>query len=166
VKHFIKNTTVFLLITNLLVAHIGVSMEWLYCACKGQTEVSLFHIEQHCAKTEKEDCCKKEVAAKAALLKPCCKKFEKIQEGFIAPKAHNCTTKGNSYFKADLKFTTFESNNSKHFDFVFAPFLFLQNSDNQYFTSQKNYFSLPNNKPPPPRPANRALLVLIQSFLC
>jgi hypothetical protein len=166
VKLFIKNTTVFLLITNLLVAHVGVSMEWLYCACKGQIEVSLFHIEEHCAKTEKEACCKKEAIEEVSLVKPCCKKFEKIREGITAKKAHDCTTKGNAYFKADLKFTTFESSDLKHFDFAFTPFLFPQNADNQHFVSQENYFSLPNNKAPPPRPANRALLLLIQSFLC
>ena len=158
-----KNITVFLLITNLLVAHIGVSMEWLYCACKGQLEVSLFHIEEHCAKTAKEDCCKKETIA---FVKPCCKKFEKIQEGISGKKAHDCTTKGNTYFKADLKFTAFDSPDFKNFDFSSTPFLFLQNVEYQHFTSQKNYFSLPNNKAPPARPANREILVLIQSFLC
>ena len=160
-----KYITVFLLISNLLIAHIGVSLEWIYCACKGETEVSFFHIEEHCAKTETDDCCQKE-AKEEANIKPCCRKFQKLEQEINAKKTHDCTTKGKTYVKADLKFTALEKTDLKHFDFAVTPFLFLQNTDNQCFVTQKNYFSFPNNKAPPPRPYNRELLVLIQSFLC
>jgi hypothetical protein len=156
-----KYITVVLLIANLLIANVGFTMNWLFCACKGTTELSLFQIEEHCATNEQDDCCKKDI--KEEPIKPCCAKFQKFLE---KNKKHDCTKKGKIYCKADIKLFVSKNIEVKPLTFdciepaALPPFF----CSFPVFQEKKVYFSF--QKAPPPRPYNRALLAWVQSFLC
>ncbi len=160
-KH--RHIIISFLIANLLFSNIGLSVNWMYCFCKGQMQVSLFSLDENCKKedTDTANCCEVERCDKNETLKPCCKKFQKFHKG-----EKPCTQKGKKYFKADLKFFLAEKEIKKTqlIDYQEVDInIFFQNIPS--FLSEKKTSSL-LNKAPPPRLYGRELIIFVQNFRC
>jgi hypothetical protein len=157
-----RHSIVLLLVANLLVSNIGLSINWIYCFCKGQMQVSLFSLDEKCKKEESKDidCCKI-INQEQEETKPCCKKFQQFQKN-----KKPCTQKGTKYCKADLKIFFVEKENR---EFQFVDYELLSNPiivySNPIFFSEKEY-TYHSNKAPPPRLYGRELLSFIQNFRC
>jgi hypothetical protein len=162
-----RHIIVLFLVANLLVSNVGLSVNWLYCFCKGQMQVSLFSLEENCKTPEngQDDCCQTAQCKIAETeVKSCCKKFQKYRH---AEKP--CTQKGTKYLKADLKFFLSEKNNitPKHIDFDAPMIAPLESYVSSYYNT---YFYFPSlckvNSPPFPSKHGRSLLCFIQNFRC
>ncbi|MFZ4542445.1 MAG: HYC_CC_PP family protein [Saprospiraceae bacterium] len=159
-----RKIIVVLLLANILFANIGLSVNWMYCYCKGSMQVSLFAIDDGCKDLEDRSsaCCINNSAEKSLITeKSCCSKFEKYR---TAKKP--CTKKGTKYFKADLKFFPAEDSFKKHSAFEFA-----QSSTIPVFADWSTSLirfspSIIYGKSPPPRQGGRSLLISIQNFRC
>lgn len=148
-------------IANLLVSNIGLSVNWMYCYCKGQMQVSLFSLDDKCKEDDKKDvsCCKTSHCEKD--IKPCCKKFEKYKK-----TEKPCTQKGKKYFKADLKylFSEKDDNIKQPIECELIPYFF-KFQEETTFLSEKIFSTQASNAPPPKR-YGRNLLSFIQNFRC
>lgn len=163
-----RHIIVALLITNLLVSNIGLSINWMYCFCKGQMQVSLFDLKDDCEKEVKNHttCCETEQCDKTEIFpsqKSCCSKFAKYKKSTEKP----CTSKGKKYFKADLKFflSEKEEKKSKVIDFQIVKTNVLFENQAPTVVSKQLLSSLPTHAPPP-RIYGRELLVFVQNFRC
>lgn len=164
-----RHIIIALLITNLLVANVGLSMNWLYCYCKGQMQVSLFSLDEACHKKSADSgsenkCCKvsKNTTAKSS----CCSKFDKYKKD-----KKPCTTKGKKYTNADIK-AFFVEKHDRTFDnaTVLSAALLPCNPPFEYqnmvYCTLANIVQQPNKAPPYLRPFGRNLLSIIQNFRC
>ncbi len=151
------------MIAVLLIATLGVSINSLYCLCKGSAEVSFFDLPPNdCEKnttaiTALPSCCAK------SLQKSCCKE----NDADSSKKPHNCTKRSKYFIKLHTPFFTPDFEFAK----LEAPIAAILNSKKSIFT-EFNFFypeinlSQPNNKAPPPRPYGAALRSYLQSYLC
>lgn len=160
-NRFFKNITVFGMLFVLLVSTLGMSVNTLYCYCKGELEYSLFGFdgENHCDKKEEiaiiPSCCQKEVKKKS-----CCKsELEKKP----------CTKKGSVYVKLNVDYLI------PHFDLQkiqvldidgIPPFNPIHFSKKNILANNTTLIAYNPNKAPPPKPYGKELCVFVQSFLC
>ena len=126
---------------------VGVSLNTLYCFCKGEMTTSFFQIEDNCSLSDKPLCCKSKGKS--------CK--------IAVDKEHNCDTKNSKYLKLDVEVVQPEFDfhkftlNLASFRPVYATFTV--NIPNQVLA--KNL-----NKAPPLIINGQTILLLKQSYLC
>ncbi|MEK0421796.1 MAG: hypothetical protein RLZZ161_1647 [Bacteroidota bacterium] len=158
-----RNIVIVFLLANFLFANIGLAVNWMYCYCKGTTEVSLFDIRNTCGKADESrgSCCKSKSGGTGIAASDCCSKFEKYRS---TPKP--CTKKGKKYLKADLKICLKDEGfqkevqpcDSKSIAPIAAPFYF-------FHTAAASHIVI-SPKPPPLAIDGRKILLKIQNFRC
>lgn len=161
-KFFTKQLTVFGMLFVLLISTLGMSVNTLYCYCKGEIEYSLFEIEgdNHCDKNES-----------IQQLPKCCQKVEKKQSccKTIDHEKKPCTKKGSVYVKLNVDYLL------PHFDLQKVPSIlcdFIPTTQSIWFNNRINtlksaVLTLSNpNKAPPIKPYGKNWCIFVQSFLC
>lgn len=131
---------------------MGLTINVLYCVCKGKQEISLFEIVDDCAKTassKPSSCCKKTI----------CHNTDEVQ---ITDK-HNCTSKSQKFVKLNSEVVvgakTFQVNLLSDIDFS-------QTWVDNFQPSSVQIQEGNPNKAPPDKPHGKTLLPFIQSYLC
>jgi hypothetical protein len=150
-----RHITIFSLIALLLAGQAGISLNRLYCLCKGEWKTSMFQIE--------DDCKKQEITAPVA---SCCSKGKchlPVAENEVGIE-HDCTTRDNLYLQNAFP-SIIPQQVSFSFDWQKAVAISLPAHQDERYLELLNGENF--NKPPPlSRPYGIQLRHLLQSYLC
>lgn len=149
------------LVVVMMVSTMGISVNTLYCFCKGKYEASLFKIDHHCDSIhEGNDAEDPDLAD----LPPCCKKAMACHK--TDAEKDGCTKRDTKLVKADLKFLEIKKEELPDIQWFIAD-IAIEPRAFFYTKNLKNWtlkFDLPTR--PPPQYFGRKLLNFIQVYRC
>ncbi len=153
-----KKSFAWLWIAALLTATVGISVQQIYCYCKGATTVSLFEAEDACAteRTDDYDCCPQ---PKSLPTYACC---EQNADGCSIESHDGCMEKSTKVFQLKTEFVV-----DKPFEKTFDCPLWLRE-----MPMFRRYFrpvvceAIFNTKPPPPALSGRDICLRHQLLRC